>query len=325
MTAASPAMTVLVATSGHGHTLRRTLRHLRAQTIADRLELVLIGPTEGAFDDLAPDETAGFARCVRLDFGPFDEVERAYVPGIRGASAPIVALLENHVFPDPAWAASILRAFDGPWSAVGSVIVNANRDTATSWVEHLMSYGRHDETVAGGEVARIPRANSVFRRDVLLAFGDRLSDTLARDGGMLDSLRRDGHRFLREEAARMEHLNLSRPSSMLRLRFHSGRASADTRARAAGWSRARRIGYALASPAFPVLRLRAMWPILRSHAARAEMPRIAPLLALVLVLDAFSQAVGFALGAGRSAVQAGIYDLDREPHLNAADRARFMA
>ena len=49
------------------------------------------------------------------------------------------------------------------------------------------------------------------------------------------------------------------------------------------------------------------------------------LLALALVLDAVAQATGFAFGAGRSAVKAGLYDLDREPHLDAADRARFMA
>lgn len=55
------------------------------------------------------------------------------------------------------------------------------------------------------------------------------------------------------------------------------------------------------------------------------MPVIAPLLALALVLDAVAQATGFAFGAGRSAVKAGLYDLDREPHLDAADRARFMA
>jgi hypothetical protein len=64
--------------------------------------------------------------------------------------------------------------------------------------------------------------------------------------------------------------------------------------------------------------------LLVAHPARAEMPVIAPLLALALVLDAVAQATGFAFGAGRSAVNAGLYDLDREPHLDAADRARFM-
>lgn len=44
MTAAAPALTVLVATSGRGRTVRRTLRHLSAQTIAERVEVILIGP-----------------------------------------------------------------------------------------------------------------------------------------------------------------------------------------------------------------------------------------------------------------------------------------
>jgi hypothetical protein len=147
---------------------------------------------------------------------------------------------------------------------------------------------------------------------------------LARDGGLLEALQRSGHRFFREPGARMQHLNPSRLGSMLRLRLQSARASADTRARTAGWSPARRILYVAASPLFPILRLRALWPRLRAHPARAVLPRIAPLLALVLLVDAVGQAIGFALGAGNSAARAGQYDLDREPHLNAADRARFM-
>ena len=79
MTAAAPALSVLVATSGRGRTVRRTLRHLRAQSIADRVEVILIGPEESSFDDLGASETAGFARCRRLGIGPFDEVERAFV------------------------------------------------------------------------------------------------------------------------------------------------------------------------------------------------------------------------------------------------------
>ena len=58
MTAAAPALTVLVATSGRGRTVRRTLRHLSAQTIAERVEVILIGPEASSFDDLAPAETA---------------------------------------------------------------------------------------------------------------------------------------------------------------------------------------------------------------------------------------------------------------------------
>jgi hypothetical protein len=324
MISTSPALAVLVVTSRRGATLRRTLRHLQAQTIVDRIELFLIGPDEDSFDDLDPAETAGFAHCRRVGVGPIEEVERAFVPGILAATAPVVALLENHVYPDPDWGAAIVRAFEGSWSVVGSIITNANTDTATSWVEHFLTYGFHDESAAGGEVTRVPRNNSAFRRDVLMTFGAQLPDILARDGGLLEALQRSGHRFFREPGARMQHLNPSRLGSMLRLRLQSARASADTRARTAGWSPARRILYVAASPLFPILRLRALWPRLRAHPARAVLPRIAPVLALVLLVDAVGQAIGFALGAGNSAARAGQYDLDREPHLNAADRARFM-
>jgi hypothetical protein len=324
MTPTPPALAVLVVTSHRGATLRRTLLYLQTQTIADRIELFLIGPDGDSFDDLDPSATAGFGRCCPMAIGPIEEVERAFAPGILAASAPVVALLENHVYPDPDWGAAIVRAFEGPWSVVGSVITNANTDTATSWVEHFLTYGFHDEAAPGGEVARVARNNSAFRRDVLMAFGAQLPDILARDGGLLETLQRGGHRFFREPRARMQHLNPSRLGSMLRLRVQSARASSDTRARAGRWSRGRRLLYVAASPLFPMLRLRALWPRLRAHPARGVLLRIAPLLALALVVESVGQALGFAFGAGDSAVRAGQYDLDRAPHLNAADCAHFM-
>lgn len=325
MMPAPPSLTVVVVTSHRGATLRRTLRHLQAQTIADRIELVLVGPAEDAFDDLEPTETAGFAQVRRVAPGAITEVERAFAPAIRVATAPLVALLENHVYPDPEWAEAIVAAFEGPWSAVGSVITNANTDTATSWVEHFLTYGFHDDSAPGGEVARVARNNTVFRRDVLLAFGAQLPAILARDGGLLETLRRDGHRVYRATGARMQHLNPSLLRSMLRLRIQSARASSDTRARTGGWSLGRRLLYVAASPAFPLLRVRALWPRLRTHPSRAVLPRIAPVFALALVVESVGQAIGFATGAGASAVKAGQYDLDRAPHLTGADRARFMA
>jgi hypothetical protein len=82
--------------------------------------------------------------------------------------------------------------------------------------------------------------------------------------------------------------------------------------------------YVAASPLFPLLRVRALWPRLKKPPLRRELPRIAPLLLLALIVDAVGQAAGFALGEGHSALTAGRYDLDREPYLTASDRARFM-
>jgi hypothetical protein len=323
MNPTAPELAVVLVTSDRFATLRRTLRHLRQQTVRERIEIVLVGPEETAFADLEPQELAGFAGWRTLAAGPIHEAERASAAGVVVVAAPLVALLENHVYPEPGWAAAILRAHQGPWVAVGSTVLNANPATATSWVEHFLSYSFHDQSAAAGEVERVSRNNVTFKRAALAAFGDRLPDVLARDGGLLEELRQRGHCFYREPQARMLHLNPSRLAPLLALRVLSARAAAATRARTGGWSRGRRLLYAVASPAFPLLRLRALWPRLRAHPERRVLPRIAPLFALALVLDAFGQALGFALGAGQSARRAGRYDLNRWPYLCAADRARF--
>jgi hypothetical protein len=324
MQTSTPQLTVIMATPARGATLLRPLAFLREQTIREQIELVLIGPGQDSFDDLDPALLEGFARCLKLAIGPIEEVERAFAPGIEAATAPVVALLENHVYAEPGWAAAIARAHQGPWAVVGCVISNANVATATSIVEHLLSYAFHDEQAPTGEVARVSRNNTTYKRAALTAFGDRLPDLLPRDGGLMEALRADGARFYREPEARLSHLNPSLPGSMLRLRLHSARASSSTRARTGRWSAGRRALYVAASPVFPLLRIRALRSHLQAPQLRQALPRVAPLLLLALLVDAVGQALGFAFGEGDSAVTAGRYDLDREPYLTGADRAEFM-
>jgi hypothetical protein len=319
---AQPAdLAVVLVTPRTSAILRGTLRHLREQTLRDRIEVVLVGPDAPAFADLDVRTMDAFARWSTLAVGPVTEAERALAAGFAATAAPLVALLENHVYPDPDWATAVLRAHQGPWAVVGGVIDNANPESATSWVEHLLSYGFHDSTAAGGE-ARVSRNNVTFKRTALASFGEGLADAMARDGGLLDELGRGGGRAYREPRARLRHLNVSRLGSMLLLRIHSARASAATRARLGRWSAARRWLYVAGSPAIPLRRLRALWPRLRAPADPAP-ARIWPLLALTLIIDGFGQALGFAFGSGRSAERAGRFDLDRHRYLSPADRKRF--
>lgn len=319
----TPAMSVILVTADRFETLRRTVRTLRSQTVRDRIELILVGPRDDSFDDMEPEAVEGFAACRTLSVGPVVEVERGFVPGIERARAPVLALLENHVYPDPDWAERMLEAHDGPWVAVSGVIRNANPATAASWVEHFLTYGFHDETAPGGEVPRIARNNGTYKRAALAAFGEELPDLMARDGGLMARLKDQGGHFYRETRAGMDHLNPSRARSILGMRVPSARASAATRARTEGWSPWRRAAYVAVSPIFPILRLRALWPRLRAHPRRDVLPRIAPLFAVALVTDALGQTLGFAFGPGDSAERTGQYDLDRIPFLSDADRARF--
>lgn len=325
MKGSTPELTILMVTPERWETLRRPLRYLAEQTARERVELILIGPDAAAFQGFDADSLDGFHSHRILHIGPIHEVERAFAPGIREASAPVVALLENHVYASADWAEAIIEAHRGPWTVVGTAITNANLETATSWVEHLMSYVFHDELAPTGEVAQVSRNNVTYKKDALDRFGDALEDALARDGGLLQELDRQGARFYRAGGGSLGHLNPSETGAMLKLRLHSARASASTRARTGRWSLPRRWAYVLSSPLFPLLRLRVLWPRLCAEPVRSELARIAPLLLVALVVDAAGQALGFALGAGSSAAIAGRYDLDREPYLTPADRAAFMS
>jgi len=120
MNAATPDLTVIMATPKRCATIRRPLRFLQQQTNRERIELILLGPEDSSFDDLDPALLAGFARCLKMAVGPIEEVERAFAPGIAAATAPVVALLENHVYPEPSWGEAIVRAYQGPWTVVAS-------------------------------------------------------------------------------------------------------------------------------------------------------------------------------------------------------------
>ena len=325
----APALSVLTVTPSTFAVVRRTVRFLRVQTMVDRIELVLIGPDAAAWEDMRSDELDGFHSWRLVAAGPIEEIEVGFTAGIDAVRAPIVALLENHVFCAPEWAESIVHSHEGPWAAVGSLIRNANRESMASWVEHFLTYGFHDVGTPGGETRHIARNNStyktsIFREEDFGAPGVKAEDLLTRDGGLLGVMQAMGHRFYRDIGARMEHLNPSKASAVLRMRIPSARAAADTRARIAGWSKARRWMYVAASPLFPALRLRALWPVLRRHPDRPSLLRLAPLLSLALLADALGQATGFLFGAGSAARDTGFYDLDRRMFLTASDRALFV-
>jgi len=320
-----PELSVVLVTPEHGATLRRTIDHLREQTVRDRVELVLVGPREQAFDDLEPSLLQGFASFRLLGVGPIDEPERALALGFEATTAPLVALLENHVYPEPGWAEAVMAAHAGPWAAVATIIENANPATVASWVEHFLSYGFYDDTATGGEVTRIPRNNTTYKRAALERFGGGLADALARDGNLLGALRAEGGRFYLDDTTRLYHLNVSRLAPNLRLRLLSARAAAARRARSEGWPGSRRALYVLVSPAFPFLRLRVLWPRLSRHPCRPPLWRMGPFLGAMLVIDAAGQAVGFAAGPGDAAARSAPYDLERESYLCEADRARFGA
>lgn len=316
-----PDLSAVLACADSYPTIAATMEHLRAQTIRDRIELVLVvrSKTELA---LPPNAAAGFFGVEIVEIGAFETIARANAAGVRRANAPVVALAEDHCFPEPEWAAALLRAHEGPWAAVGPVVANANPDSAVSWADYLIGYGPWADPTPSGEADLLPGHNSSYKREVLLAYGDRLEAMLASESVLHMDLRSRGERLYLSAEARAAHVNFSRTASWLAVQIHNGRVFGAARAR--DWPLLRRLFYAAASPLIPLVRCwRASRALCLPGRPRRELPRVLPALALGLALDGVGQMLGYAFGAGHSLEKLADYEFRRVDHVRPEERVLF--
>jgi hypothetical protein len=317
------ALSVIVVAIDHFEGVRKTVRHLRAQTARERLEIVIVCPSEARLG-LDPSEVAGVGGVRVVEVGAVTSSAAARAAGIRAARADVVALAEDHCFPAPDWAEALIAAHRGPWVAVGPLIGNANPGSMVSWVNLITEYGPWMAPAEGREVRHLPGHNSSYKRAPLLEYGDHLGELMEAESVLQWDLLAKGHRMYHEPAARTSHLNYSLLSHSVVLRFLGGRLFAGSRSR--HWPAWRRALYALASPLIPAVRfqrlVRAMW---RSPEQRALLPGILPVLALGLAIDALGELVGYALGTGRANDILTRIEFDRPRYLNARDRAAEAA
>ena len=317
-----PAMSIVIVTDAFD-TIRKTVAHLRAQTVRDRLELVIVTQA-GVELPLGGSELGGFHGVSVITVEDIQSLSWARAPGIRAAAAPVVALAESHCFPDPAWAEALLDAHRGPWAAVGPALYNANPATSVSWVNLLMDYGPWLGPTDGGEIDDLPGHNSSYKTDVLLAYGSKLETMLEAETMMHLDLRANGHRLFQEPAARAYHLNVTKASSWLGERFQTGRRFAA--ARSYGWSPLRRAAYSGGSPLIPLVRLPRLLRDRRRSDAREHLPpRAFPALLLALVVSAAGELVGYAFGSGDSMFALARIELHKERHVDEREREALLA
>ncbi|MDX1531991.1 MAG: glycosyltransferase, partial [Rhodothermales bacterium] len=213
-----PALSAVLVTPGGPRAIDKILRRLHAQTIRDRIEVVvtIVG---GGTVSLGAVPTADFAgvQVLRADRAATSAQARA--EAVRAAHAPVVALIEDHSFPEPTWAERLVEAHGEDYAAVGPVMRNGNPESALSWANLLIEYGPWMHADAPADAEHLPGHNSTYKRDLLLAYGDDLADMLEAETLLHWDLRARGHRLLHTPAARTHHVNYSRWLHSLRLRY----------------------------------------------------------------------------------------------------------
>ena len=277
-----PDLSVVVVTRDSFRTLLPIVKSLASQTVADRLELIVVAPDASA-GVVPASESASFHSSKILFVGRISNRGRAAAAGVAEASAPIVALTENHCFPVADWAARLLDAHNGGLVALGPAIVNANPESAISRVMHTAGYGSFP---AGGHLEardELPLHNSSYRTDVLQSFADRLPDLLADERRLQSELRRMGYTLTFDPSIRKRHISEATLGLLLGMAYDGGRRYGGGRARE--WSLPRRLTYALLSPTLTI-------PIAAKLSRRMAGESLMGSVGLVSWLWAFIHAMG---------------------------------
>jgi hypothetical protein len=309
-----PRMSVVLATPDSFETVRKTVGYLRNQTALDALELVLVAPSLETLG-LDEEEVEGFCRYQIVEIGRVTSIGAANAAGVRRATAPIVALTEDHVCPDPTWAEALLAAHKGPWVAVGVAVRNGNPDNLVSWADLFIGYAPWLDPIPSGPVEFLPGHNTSYKRDALLAYGDDLEKMLDAETVLHWNMRAKGLQIRMAPAARIGHVNFARLATWIPVQFHAGRVFGASRAGNERWSAGRRALYACGAPLIPLVRLRRIVRDVRRRSGfEGLLVRSLPLLTFGLGLDALGQMAGYAFGVGGSLAELPKYEFHRYRH-----------
>lgn len=287
-------MSVVLVTDNY-RTIRRVVSRLREQTVQDKLELVIVIPSDQR-DASEESKLTGFASVRFAELPSIHPVPSARAAGIRAATAPIVFLGETHSFPHPEFAQALLEAHENDWDAVVPGIANANPESALSWASFLMDYGMWHDTLAAGQIPGAPTWNVAYRKALLMEIDDQLDTAMEHGDAFAVWFHGRGGRAYFEPRARLDHANVSKFRRWAEQRYLCGTLVASSRR--SRWGLGKRLFYVAASPLVPWVILFRLRKTLGNLIASGDLPRGA-ISALVLgtVLRTAGEAVGYLRGA----------------------------
>ena len=292
-----PALAAIVVIPDTYDSVRRTLRHLQAQTVVKQIEVIFVVPSQ---EQCGLDETelACFHSWQVIEIGTIESIARGFAAGIRKANAPVVALTEDHSFPEVNWAQVLIAAHEQRWAAVGPSIKNGNPDNMLSWADFYASYSEWTQPISSGSVRHLPGHNSSYKKDILLTYGDQLESLMQAESVLHRYLRARGYQLWLESNTYTLHLNFTAWTPWIKAQYYTGRQFAATWAQP--WSWPRRMLFTVASPGIPLIRLWRIQKHIRLAHAAGFFIRLLPVLLAGLLVNGLGQMMGYAAGAGDS-------------------------
>ena len=317
-----PDLSIILVTDHSFEPLRNTVRALAGQTVRERLEIIFVCPSKTSLG-LPDGDLIGFESIRVIELGEVRTTSAARVAAIEVARAPIVALGEDHAFPEPGWAEALIKAHRQPWAAVGPALINANPG-AVSWVAMVMDYGRWVEPVKSGIIDDIPGHNSSWKRSVLLEYGPRLEAMLPAPTFLNWDLQARGYQLYLEPAAKIRHMQVSRLWPCMVEQFHVARLFPAERAR--DWPWYRRLFYVCGMPVLLFRNVRGwLGHFRRIDPTGGTLLKASPVLFLMVLVWGIGEILGYSFGIGKAQERTLTFDLNRARHVTSRDRELLAA
>ena len=298
----SPDLAAVLVIGDSREHAQHALDSLYAQTIVSSIEIIVVDLKTHDAPRLSVSSLAPTRYVI-------PEREMTWAEGralaAKLAVAPVLAFIEGHCVAEPEWAEALVRAHRQPFAAVGYAFTNPHPETYLSRATLTSKYGSwlHPTT---SRVARVlPAGNVAYKRDELLKLGDELENLLTPDFGVHERFNQQGLKMYVESRAIVAHNSLVRMSQLLASSFVFCRILASKRMESQQWSRARRVGYGLATPIVsPCI---AIWRLFSSPRETAgERKMFLAYLPVVIakgVACALGESVGYLFGAGSSEIE----------------------
>jgi hypothetical protein len=285
-------LTVVIASVNGFPYLARCLDSLTRSTAKPKI--VVADWTDAATRDRV---RSGWPEVRLLSFDEPMAVPELRAAGIGVADTPYVAVIEDHCVVRGEWPQAVVAAHERGYGVVGGPIRNGATRRVRDWAAFFCEYSEHMEPVPEGEVTSLVGMNVSYDRAALGAMED-----LLREGRwetwLHPRLTERGFTFYSAPAMALDHVKDFGFREFCSQRYHYARSHAGMRNHELG---PRRIVYALGSPAIvPLMYRRIARNVLGRKRLRVRFAVATPLLLVYLSVWAAGEAVGYAVGGGRS-------------------------
>jgi Glycosyl transferase family 2 len=317
----SPEISIVLIASDRYGSLKMTMARLRDQTIHDAIEVVIVALSPEHIE-VDPADRAVFHSLRVVPHRGAKLLADSATTGVRNATAPFVALIEDHCYPAPEWAEALLMRHRTGYAVVGAEIGNANPHSAISWCSFLLTLGAWAPPAEAREVTSVAAHNSSYTRETLLRLGEDLDILMVSETLLHWRLRELGHRVFLEPKAKAAHVNPSRLPTFLYVRFFGARAFAAIWSR--DWPWLRRMHFAAIAPLAEFKRIVRVIHEVKVRKTPVRMTRLVPLLLMAWLLASAGYILGYLFGAGSSLSFASRLYFNRTRTLSASDTRRGL-